>query len=92
VGDGKYRRVILRKKYPFSSQLSLSSTMQRKFRDDNSLKFMMADVNDYEYFIELLGMREKYDHFVQLIKKEGEQQFVSNYQQNMIDVCSFFTR
>jgi hypothetical protein len=47
---------------------------------------MMADPNDFEYFIDIFSMREKYDYFVELVKNEGEVLLGNMYQQYVVEV------
>jgi hypothetical protein len=91
VGDGKFRRVILRKKFVFSQTSGLSSVMKRKFRDDFELKFMMSDEKDFDYFIDLLNVREQYDYLVSLVEKQGETEIIHTYQKYVVDVCYYLS-
>jgi len=63
AGEGICRHVIISKR-PFQvdgKQLVISATTQRRFRDDFGIKINLCDYEDFEYYIDLYGVRNLLD-------------------------------
>lgn len=61
AGEGACRHVVVSKR-PFVADgkpLLLSSTLQKRFREDFGLKINLCDYNDFEYYIDLYDARPK---------------------------------
>jgi hypothetical protein len=59
AGEGACRHVIVSKRPFGNSLLIMSATVQRRFRDDFGIKINLCDYNDFEYYVDLYGIRQQ---------------------------------
>eukprot|EP01126_Amoeba_proteus_P059753 TRINITY_DN7839_c0_g1_i5.p1 TRINITY_DN7839_c0_g1~~TRINITY_DN7839_c0_g1_i5.p1 ORF type:complete len:367 (+),score=71.29 TRINITY_DN7839_c0_g1_i5:112-1212(+) len=87
-GEGRHRFVLVEKRSRQEAS-SVSSVLKRKFQDDMNVKINMCEEQDWEYFLQLYNVNDKFQMLLDVTKECGStEEFPIKYQEMVTHIAN----